>query len=332
MNKKLFFVIISLFTTIIFASEANDALTMAQDYEKNGDIQNAMKYYKKAALLSVKRAKKSYLNKNEPIVKYGNNEIKSYENNQTNETIKQIIYSSFDIKPYKSNYLLPVTYDRVNHKSRKNVETKFQLSFKKALSHNLLGLDEKIYAAYTQTSWWQTTADSSPFRETNYEPEIFMVAPYSNANSPFKAYKIGLVHQSNGQGEAKSRSWNRLYLSGIFQYSGIFFEPRIWYRFKEGEKNIDGSGDDNPDIHNYLGYGDLKVVYPYQKHLFSLLLRNNARFSNENRGAIQVDWTFPLPWINDAYGYIQLFNGYGESLIDYNKRSQRIGLGFAITR
>ena len=332
MKKTLFWMIISLFISTLFASETNDAFMKAQNYEKNGDIQNAMLYYKKAASLSLKKEPKPYLKNNNAIVKYGNNKIESYDNNITDATIKQIIYSKFDIQAYRTNYLLPFTYNSVTHSDRENFETKFQVSFKKELSHNLLGFSEKIYGAYTQTSWWQTSADSSPFRETNYEPEVFMMVPYGTAQSALKGYKIGLVHQSNGQGGTKPRSWNRAYLSGIFQYCGLFFEPRAWYRFKEGVKTSDGSGDDNPDIQDYLGYGDLKIVYPYQKNLISILLRNNLKFNDKNKGAIQIDWTFPFPWIKDAYGYLQIFSGYGESLIDYNKRNQKIGIGFAVTR
>jgi len=321
LNLQVLFVIIALFCTISFASEASEALTLAQDYEKSGDIKNAMKFYKKAAMLSVKVDKQT---KNS-IVAYGNNTIESYKNQETDKTVKQIIFSNFDVKPYRSNYVLLGTYDNANKIGRENFETKFQVSFKKKLSKNLFGLDESIYVAYTQTSWWQTSANSAPFRETNYEPEIFMLAPFIYDKSPFKAYKVGLVHQSNGQDVPKSRSWNRVYASGIFQYSGIFFEPRVWYRFKEKTKtNInDPQGDDNPDIYKYFGYGDLKIVYPYKKHLFSSIVRKKS---------VQLDWTFPIYGLKDVYGYLQVFSGYGESLIDYDKKVNRIGLGFAITR
>lgn len=295
-----------------------------------------MKYYKKAALLSVQTQESTYVKEGEKgaIVSYGKNDIESYDDNETDNTIKQIIFASFDVKSYNMNYLLPATYDFVNKPGRKNAETKFQISFKKELTNNLLGLNEKLYLGYTQTSWWQTTADSAPFRETNYEPEIFMQIPYDHDKTALKGYKIGLVHQSNGQSVEKSRSWNRVYLSGLFQYKGILIEPRAWYRLKEDKKTDTSNpkGDDNPDIHNYLGYGDLKIAYPYKKNLFSILLRNNLRFSNQNKGAVQVDWTFPLFGAKDSYGFLQFFSGYGESLIDYNKRSDRIGLGFALTR
>ena len=328
MFKKISIVIVALFGTITFASDANDTLNLAKMYEKDGDIKKAMEHYKKAAIMLIE-SKEDYL-KDENIVSYGNNSIKSYDNNETDKTIKQIIYSAFDIEPYRMNYLLPITYDDKNHeqhdghKYRKNVETKFQISFKKSLVENIFGLNDKLYLAYTQTSWWQTSAPSSPFRETNYEPEIFLDIPYANSQSPLKSYRIGLVHQSNGKLE-KSRSWNRAYLSGIFQYSGLFFEPRVWYRFKEDEKKDfrDVDGDDNPDILNYLGYGDITISYPYEKHLFSTKLMKKS---------IQVDWTFPLFGLKDVYGYLQYFNGYGESLVDYNEKVEKVGLGFAITR
>ncbi|WP_024955033.1 phospholipase A [Sulfurospirillum arcachonense] len=332
MNKKISLIIIALFANILFANEATDAFNTAKIYEQNGDLKKAMLFYKKAAFLAIEPKIITPQTKQPTIVKYGKNEIDSYGDKETDETVKQIIFSAFDIEAYKLNYLLPVTYNYTDHEGRENFETKFQLSFKKNLATNLLGMDEKLYLAYTQTSWWQTSQTSSPFRETNYEPELFMIFPYKNAKTALKAYKIGLVHQSNGQDSIKSRSWNRVYLTGIFQYSGIFFEPRAWYRFEESEKTNTHDGDDNPDIHNFLGYGDLKVSYPYKKHLFSVLLRNNLRFDDENKGAIQFDWTFPIPWINDAYGYVQIFSGYGESLIDYDKSNDRIGLGFSLTR
>lgn len=321
-------VIISLFSTLLFANEAKDALNMAKDYEKNGNIKKAMEQYKKAALLLSKPIKT--VEQNDKILTFGKNSIESYQNENTDETIEQIIYSTFDIEAYRMNYLLPITYDSKNHEQhdgnqdRKSIETKFQISFKKKLSQNLFGLNESVYLGYTQTSWWQTAADSSPFRETNYEPELFIDVPHDSEHSPLKAYRVGLVHESNGR-LSKSRSWNRLYLSGIFQYQGIFFQPRVWYRFQEDEKvnASDTSGDDNPDIQDYLGYGDITITYPYNKHLFSSIIRKRS---------VQLDWTFPIFGLNDIYGYIQFFSGYGESLIDYNEKVNKIGLGFSITR
>ncbi|MCF6173768.1 MAG: phospholipase A [Campylobacteraceae bacterium] len=336
MKKILALAIIACFSFSLFAQNASTLYKKAQKLENEGNFKQAMLLYKEAASLSIKPKQLEQVLKKDKnnIIKYGNNDIKSYKNKSTNKSLEQIIFQTFDVEPYNMNYLLPFTYDATIHEGRKKTETKFQVSFKKSLAENLFGMQNKLFLGYSQTSWWQTSAKSSPFRETNYEPELFMLFPYVKKQSVLKAYKIGILHQSNGQGGSLSRSWNRIYAEGIFQKNGFFIIPRIWYRIPEHKKtNIsDTSGDDNPDIYKYLGYGNLKILYPYKKYLFSILLRDNFRFKGDNKGAVQFDWTFPLPWVSDLFGYLQIFSGYGESLIDYNKRNDKIGLGFAITR
>ncbi len=330
LNKKILLVIIAYFNLSLFANDASTLYQQAQAFEKEGNFKQAMLLYKKAAGFSIKK-KTTAENNNAPgLANIKNSILESYTDEETKETIEQIIDDKFGVKPYRMNYLLPATYNFVEHTGRKRFETKFQVSFKKRVSANLFGFDESIYLAYTQTSYWQTASASSPFRESNYEPELFAIFPYKT-NSPLKAYRVGIVHQSNGQGGELSRSWNRIYLQGYFQYLGAFISPRVWYRIPEHKKTslTDSSGDDNPDIYKYMGYGDLSISYPYKKHLFSLTLRNNLR--SKNKGAVQFDWTFPI-LNNGVFGYLQLFSGYGESLIDYNKRNDKIGIGFAITR
>jgi phospholipase A1 len=329
--KKLFLIWIITFLHVNLLASELTSLQMyqkASELEKSGNFEEAMKWYKKAASISL------HVKDEESIIVFGKNNIESYENNATNETLEQIIFSNFDFQAYQANYLMPFTYDFDKRDGRKQSETKFQLSFKKPLAKNFLGLQETLYLGYTQTSWWQTSQNSAPFRESNYRPEIFIEFPYLHEKTALKAYSIGLLHESNGRDGLSSRSWNRIYLKGIFQYNGLFITPRAWYRLPEDKKtNInDTHGDDNHDIHNYLGYGDLKITLPYKKSLFNLLIRNNLRFKSTNKGAYEFDWTFPIPWVNDLYGYFYYFNGYGESLIDYDKKMEKVGFGFSITR
>lgn len=324
----------------LLTQKANDgdalsAYQIGTIYEEQNDKEHSSEWYKKAASLALGANRHSALENSiladqiktaEHTQEIYSDALASYKDKETENSARQMLTESFDILPYQKNYLLPLTYDGTTHENRKHQETKFQLSFQKKLLDNFFGLDETISAAYTQTSWWQTATKYPSFRETNYQPEIFMIIPNSDQDAMLKAYKFGLLHESNGQDNEKSRSWNRLYAKAFFQYEGLIIAPRVWYRILEG---IDS--DNNPNIDDYLGYGDLQLIYPWKKQTFGLLVKNNFHFDNTNKGALQFDWTFPL-WEQNLFGYLQLYSGYSESLIDYDKRTDRIGIGFAFSR
>ena len=113
-------------------------------------------------------------------------------------------------------------------------------------------------------------------------------------------------------------------------YDNMVWGFRTWYRLPEDKKAtaLDPTGDDNPDIEKYMGYGELGGLWSISdKHSLEFMLRNNLR--SDNKGAIQLGWSFP---INDKIqGYVEYFNGYGESLIYYNQHTQMLGIGFKMT-
>lgn len=247
-------------------------------------------------------------------------------------------HSRFALLAHKPNYLLPATYtsspnspaysafpDIGGHLD--NMEAKFQLSFKIPLWEGLLGGKADIYAAYTQLALWQAynARISAPFREINYEPEAFLGyrTDIDLLGARLNFVTIGFNHQSNGQIEALSRSWNRVVVGAVIQKGKNYFCIRQWTRMPERAKD-----DDNPGMGRYLGYGDLLFMRSGRNNSFSVLLRNNLR-TGENKGALQVDWSFPLH--RNLKGHVQYFTGYGETLIDYNRPSTRIGLGVALT-
>jgi phospholipase A1/A2 len=319
-------------STLSFSDEINKLYLEAQNLENQGNYKEAMLLYKKAANVNISKDESSETNKEENFTNlkkaFYETQINKVEDSETNENIKQSITGNFELYPYKKNYLLPVTYDFNKSEDRQPFETVYQISIEKPISYNYFGLNEFISAAYTQKSFWQTAKHSFPFRETNYEPELFIQIPYENS-SVFKSYKIGFNHNSNGKGDDLSRSWNRLYLESTFQLSELFVVPKVWYRIPE-EKD-----DNNPNIENYYGYGDLTFIYTYQKNQFELALRNNLEFNDKNRGSAEFNWTFPLPrlfYSTNTYGMFQLFTGYGNSLIDYDRETNRVGLGIALSR
>ena len=210
---------------------------------------------------------------------------------------------------------------------------KFQVSLKMFLARNLFDHDLNLAFGYTNTSWWQAynSAISAPFRETNHEPELMLTAA---TNYPFlglrgRAVTLGLSHQSNGQSDPASRSWNRLYAQFVFEHDNLYFNFKPWWRIPEPAKTSPASlgGDDNPDIGDYMGNFEFSGLYYLGRQTYGFMLRNNLQ--SDNRGAIQIDWTFPLS--QRVRGYLQYFNGYGESLIDYDHYSNRIGVGVMLT-
>jgi phospholipase A1 len=256
---------------------------------------------------------------------------------------KRTAFDPYVITPHKMNYILPVSYtnninkdvyDRVNDwgDSLINTEAKFQLSIKVPLNtQKIFTRDDGIFFGFTLQSWWQVYSDgiSKPFRETNYQPEIFYLSPLRY--HPFDgntAIIVGLEHQSNGRAQGLSRSWNRTYINFLFEKDNFALSFQPWLRIPESDKefNLDPKGDDNPDISDYMGYFQLGTVYKWEEYEFSF--KGHENFKTHN-GGMELGLTFPL-W-GKLRGYIQYTNGYGESLIDYNHSQQRLGIGFALT-
>lgn len=219
------------------------------------------------------------------------------------------------LKYYEPIYML-FTHDFSKKPDRKADELHFEFSFERPITYDALGLGEKISFAYAQNSWWQITQDSAPFRESNYRPELYVSAPVPFADE----LKIGAMHESNGKGGEESRSWNRLYAQSTWSADGFSITPRAWYAFW-----LDRT---NEDIADYMGYGDLRASYTFGKQRLSALWRNNLHFDGSNCGAIELNYSFPI-FNSGFYGYLRYFNGYGESLADYKRSVNKIGIGLS---
>lgn len=228
------------------------------------------------------------------------------------------------IKTHDTNYFLPFAYTfhgRPNDSKYKQAETKFQFSVKKVLFENVLFLGESWNFGYTQTAWWQMYAESAPFRELNYAPELFVSFPFSGFGW-LKSMSVGFMHQSNGKDGADSRSWNRVYANAVFHHKRFVFLPRLWYIVPES------SLDENKDIRKYLGNFDAKIAYLGRDTFAYILLRNNLNFKH-NKGAVELNAGFDL-FDNGVFWFVQYFNGYGESLIDYQRYINKLGIGFVV--
>jgi len=243
----------------------------------------------------------------------------------------------FLLLPHRPNFILPFYYNTdpnaevqgLSEEDLDHVEMYFQVSLKILVDEEFWGSGGDLYAAYTSRSWWQAYKSdrSSPFRETNHEPELFLFfeSDFNFLGMKNSGVVLGVSHQSNGQGGDLSRSWNRVYLNFLLSRGNMLISVKPWYRIPEKEKEDpeDPSGDDNPDINEYMGPGELGFLFSHRNHTFTILLRNN--FKEDNKGTVVLGWSYPLT--RKIKGYVQFFDGYGESLVDYNHRSTRLGLG-----
>lgn len=248
------------------------------------------------------------------------------------------------IVAHKHNYFMPLSYtSRINNEAYqlddvplraglKREEVKFQMSLKaQANREDLFFSNDALYFGITLAAWWQLYSDdlSSPFRETNYQPEVFYINPlgrsFFGGNT---SVGFGIEHQSNGQVQGLSRSWNRIYANLIVDYGRMVVNFRPWYRIPEKAKTdpAEAEGDDNPDIHRFMGYGDLTIGWQLGEFEVESIIHGNP---SSGKGAIRLGMTYPL--FAKFRGYLEYFNGYGDSLIDYNHFQQRLSIGFALT-
>ncbi|WP_049249611.1 phospholipase A [Neisseria elongata] len=245
------------------------------------------------------------------------------------------------VREHNPMYLMPVWYNsspnyapssptrgaasQERFSDQKRIETKMQVSFKSKIAEDLFKSRADLWFGYTQKSDWQIYNQgrrSAPFRNTDYEPEIFITQPVKSQlpwGGRLRMLGVGFAHQSNGQSRPESRSWNKVYAMAGMEWGKLTVIPRVWMRLFDSS----GKDNDNPDLTKYLGYGDVKLQYRLNdKHNFSTTLRYNPK---SGYGAAEAAYTFPIK--GKLQGVVRGFHGYGESLIDYNHKQSGIGFG-----
>lgn len=266
-------------------------------------------------------------------------DLEEVQNIKTKSSMQKWLDHDFGLRPYRTNYLLPYGYADKPYISYiptvdyKNVEAELQVSLMLKVGHDLFGLNEKYYLSYTHQAFWQIYVNSAPFRESNYNPEGFVIFPIQDNDSVFglRSLKFALAHKSNGQPDTKevvfsnnqtignvSRSINYIYTTLRLQHDTLVTDFSAWAPITEL--------DDNPDIMNYLGYASLKCTYFLDEHMFSLMGRGNI---GTQKGALEATYSYPLV---HNYLYVKLFSGYGESLIDYDNHITKLSIGFSFSR
>ncbi len=223
----------------------------------------------------------------------------------------------------------------------KTTEMRIGLSVRTKVAQGLLTQDDplkrdSLWFGYSQQSNWQLFSGdlSRPFRTTDHEPELIYVYP-TDFTLPLgwrlRYSGFSLSHQSNGQPLPLSRSWNRTVLmAGIENGNTFHVHGKLWYRTPDG----DGS-DDNPDISDRIGRAEVTGYWNLNPdNALSLTLRHSLRA--DANGSTRIEWLRKLGssgFVGSNSGlrlHTQLFSGYGDSLIDYNRRRTVLSVGLSL--
>lgn len=218
------------------------------------------------------------------------------------------------------------------------LNAKFQISLRFRLfdDHGRLArrmpwIDD-LYLSFSQTALWDLGELSKPFKDSSYRPRLFYanydLARYFDGNLRV-GVESGIGHESNGKEGDDSRSYNMLYARPTFTLGDpdgfrAYFAPLIHNYI---------AASDNPDIDDYRGYVDWLFGVGSKGGLdFWGVLRKGTR---SDYGSVELSASYPLSKLSggDLTGWLMLqyFNGYGESLLDYNRKlDSQVRLGIAI--
>jgi phospholipase A1/A2 len=217
--------------------------------------------------------------------------------------------------------------------SHGDTTARFQLSFRYRMFDRDLGWGRDMpwltgfYFAYTQTSIWNLSEDSMPFVDTSYRPSFFWQWRRTDDKTWIDGLRLGFEHESNGKEGADSRAVNILFARPEWRHQfangkGFEFTPRLYGYLSKG---------DNPEIAAYRGYVDWRARYGDRERIFGAM----ARIGTSGKGSLTLDWFERTRVLGmgpvSGYLYVQYFDGYGESLLTYNQRSDsQLRIGFAI--
>jgi outer membrane phospholipase A len=218
------------------------------------------------------------------------------------------------------------------------LNAKFQISLRYQLFDNQGRLARRVpwiddlFFSYSQTSLWDLSELSKPFKDSSYRPRLFY-ANYDLARffdgQMRLGVETGLGHESNGKEGADSRSYNMVYVRPALTFgdpAGLrFYAAPLIHNYI--------AADENPDIADYRGYVDWMFGFGAKGGLdFWTTLRKGTR---STFGSMEVNVSYPLSKLSggDLTGWLllQYFNGYGESLLDYNRKlDAQLRLGIAV--
>jgi phospholipase A1 len=228
---------------------------------------------------------------------------------------------------YKDNYLLsgiPIGGE-IN---RYTADIKFQCSIRHRLTKTVLPYNTFLMLTYTQKSFWDIYAKSAPFKDNNYNPGLSLIKHVICRNQLLGIATLAFEHESNGRDSIESRGWNYFTLSGVYLFNPSFsIQAKVWAGWLDkGDKDLGGG---NTDLYKYRGYGLIALNYRSlnDKIWVSAVINPRTKPGNFNT---QLELNIKLNRRSNQYFFIQYYNGYCESLLDYNRHTSMLRAGICI--
>lgn len=244
---------------------------------------------------------------------------------QTIRTSEKEVLKAMDRTPafaaYKDNFF--ITGVPLNKKiTDSSADALFQVSIRQRLTKTVLPFNTFAYLTYTQRSFWNIYSESSPFRDTNYNPGLGLAKIFISKGQLFGSGAIQIMHESNGKYRVDSRSWNYLSLTAKYYINlNLNISGEFWIPY------VDSQG--NKDLLDYKGLVRININSTDRSGKWWLELQLNPRkdLGNINTTA---SISFRVSSSSNQYIFLRFQDGYAESLLDYNKYSMNLRVGICI--
>lgn len=303
----------SFFLIVLFS------LTLTLSYAQNGTLQDTIKVEKQHA---------------DTV----GNKVRAFIDHQTDAIVGSIfgaskqlsnadsIINRFDALPsfgiYKDNYFVAGT-DLFHKPNNWNSDAKFQVSIRQRLTNSTLPFKTYFFLTYTQKAFWNVFQDSFPFRDLNFNPSLGFGRALVRHDRFLGTIMLQFEHESNGKDGLDSRSWNKVSFGTNFMFTDRWtFHAKAWIPIVDG--------DNNKDIVHYSGWGLFGMEYSSPKKKYNASLFVNKRGGVNLNANIIANFSVRLFSDDSQYLFLEYYNGYGESMLDYKQYRQRLRFGIVI--
>lgn len=223
---------------------------------------------------------------------------------------------------YRDNYFI-VGSEIFKKSDEYNSDAKFQVSIRQRLTNSTLPFKTHLYLTYTQKAFWDVFRESFPFRDLNFNPGIGIGRPLVHNNRFMGMLSFEFEHESNGKDGDASRSWNKITLGSLLTFNDNWaLQAKAWVPIVDGENN--------KHITSYSGLGLIALSYMSPKSKYNASFVFTKRAGAFFDGNVLINFSVRLFSDDNQYLFLEYYNGYGESMLQFDQYRQRVRLGIVI--